>query len=709
MDGQTRFTQVVKRNGDLANFKTEKIEQAIFKAMRAAGAPDRQAARELTGRVLERLAGEQTATPHVERIQDAVEEVIYRYGSFELLKTYMLYRKKHEEIRQSKELFTNLDVIDDYLGLEDWRVKESANSSYSLQGLNQHISTSITSQYWLGKLYAQEIADAHRSGALHIHDLGFLSVYCVGWDLRDLLLVGFRGVEGKAQSAPARHLRTALGQIVNFFYTMQGEAAGAQAFANFDTFLAPYVRYDGLDYDQVKQCMQEFLFNLNVPTRVGFQTPFTNITMDLVCPDFLKGERIFHAGEVKEALYGDFQPEMDLINRAFAEVMCAGDAAGSLFSFPIPTYNITPDFDWENPQYEGIWRMTAKYGIPYFSNFVNSDMKPDDVRSMCCRLRLDKRELMKRGGGLFASNPLTGSVGVVTINLPRLGYEADSESCFFQRLRHLMELARESLETKRKVIEGYTERGLYPYSRFYLRHIRERWGCYWKNHFSTIGINGMNECCLNFLGVSIATDEGSAFAERVMRFMRDVLAEFQEQTGNIYNLEATPAESTAYRFAMLDTRRYPDIITATQQARLGRTAKPYYTNSTHLPVGFSDDIYEVLRRQDPLQTLYTGGTVLHIFTGEREMSADAAKHLIRKVTGTFRLPYVTLSPSFSICPEHGYLSGEHFTCPRCGARSEVYSRIVGYVRPVSQWNDGKREEFRDRKLFDRRITGAEAV
>lgn len=709
MDGQTHFSRIVKRNGDLAEFKAEKIEQAIFKAMRAAGAPDRKAAREMTARVLERLAREEAATPHVERVQDAVEEVIYRYGSFELLKTYMLYRKKHEEIRQSKELFTNLDVIDDYLGLDDWRVKESANSSYSLQGLNQHISTSITSQYWLGKLYTQDIADAHRSGALHIHDLGFLSVYCVGWDLRDLLLVGFRGVEGKAQSAPARHLRTALGQIVNFFYTMQGEAAGAQAFSNFDTFLAPYVRYDGLDYGQVKQCMQEFLFNLNVPTRVGFQTPFTNITMDLVCPDFLKGERIVHAGEVKEAVYGDFQPEMDLINRTFAEVMCEGDAAGSLFSFPIPTYNITPDFDWENPQYDGIWRMTAKYGIPYFSNFVNSDMKPDDVRSMCCRLRLDKRELMKRGGGLFAANPLTGSVGVVTINLPRLGYEAGSEELFFQRLRHLMELAKESLETKRKVIEGYTERGLYPYSRFYLRHVHERWGCYWKNHFSTIGINGMNECCLNFLGVSIATDEGSAFAERVMRFMRGVLAEFQEETGNIYNLEATPAESTAYRFAMLDTKRYPDIITANQQARLERGAKPYYTNSTHLPVGFTDDIYEVLQRQDPLQTLYTGGTVLHIFTGEREMSADAAKHLIRKVTDNFRLPYVTLSPSFSICPEHGYLSGEHFTCPKCGAKSEVYSRIVGYMRPVSQWNDGKREEFRDRKLFDRRITGAEAL
>lgn len=708
MNGQTHFTKIVKRSGDVAEFQTEKIQQAVFKAMRAAGRPDRCRAKELAAEVVAALEREECAVPTVEMVQDAVEQALYRCGDFGLLKTYMLYRKKREDIRQSKELFTNLDVIDDYLGLEDWRVNESANSSYSLQGLNQHISTSVTSQYWLGRIYGEEIAEAHRSGAIHIHDLGFLSVYCVGWDLRDLLLVGFRGVEGKAQSAPARHLRTALGQIVNFFYTMQGEAAGAQAFSNFDTLLAPYIRYDRLDYTQVKQCMQEFLFNLNVPTRVGFQTPFTNITMDLTIPGFLKNEPVVHAGEVRQdAVYGDFQREVTMLNKAFAEVMCEGDAAGSLFSFPIPTYNITPDFVWDNPDYEGIWKMTAKYGIPYFSNFVNSDMKPDDVRSMCCRLRLDKRELIKRGGGLFSSNPLTGSVGVVTINMPRLGYESGSEERFFQRLRHVMELAKESLEAKRKAIEGYTAKGLYPYSRFYLRQVYERYGCYWKNHFSTIGINGMNECCLNFLGVSIATEEGSIFSRRVMSFMRSVLSEFQDETGNIYNLEATPAESTAYRFARLDTKRYSDIITANQEARTVLGAAPYYTNSTHLPVGYSDDIYEVLEKQDPLQTMYTGGTVLHIFTGEEELSPHSARQLVRKVTGSFRLPYITVSPSFSICPQDGYLSGEHFKCPKCGSDAEVYSRIVGYMRSVSQWNEGKREEFRDRRLFDRTASGSD--
>ena len=710
MNGQTHLRQIVKRTGEIAQFSPEKIEQAIFKAMRASGAPNRKEARRLCSEVvasLEKNSAEQT--PHVEQVQDAVEQALYRRGDFALLKNYMLYRRQHEQLRESKELFSNLDVMDDYLSQDDWRVKESANSAYSLQGLNQHISTMITSQYWLGRLYSEEVADAHKSGAMHIHDLGFLSVYCVGWDLKDLLTTGFKGVEGKAQSAPARHLRTALGQIVNFFYTMQGEAAGAQAFSNFDTFLAPYVRYDGLDYAQVKQCLQEFLFNLNVPTRVGFQTPFTNITMDLTVPDFLKNEPVVCGGEVKEETYGDFQPEMTLLNKAFAEVMYEGDAAGSLFSFPIPTYNITPDFDWENPDYDGIWQMTAKYGIPYFSNFVNSDMKPDDVRSMCCRLRLDKRELIKRGGGLFASNPLTGSVGVVTINLPRLGYESGSEKSFFERLRHLMELARESLETKRKVIERYTEKGLYPYSKFYLRHIHDRFGCYWKNHFSTIGINGMNECCLNFLGVGIATEEGAAFAQKTMRFMRDVLAVFQEETGNIYNLEATPAESTAYRFAMLDTKRYPDIITANQADRLLKGAKPYYTNSTHLPVNFTDDLYEALEMQDPLQALYTGGTVFHVFTGESAVSPAAARDMVRRVTGRFRLPYITLSPSFSICPSHGYLSGAHFVCPTCGGNAEVYSRIVGYMRPVSQWNDGKREEFADRKLFDRRIVHETAI
>ena len=710
MNGQTHLRQIVKRTGEIAPFSPEKIEQAIFKAMRASGVPNRKEARRLCSEVvasLEKNSAEQT--PHVEQVQDAVEQALYRRGDFALLKNYMLYRRQHEQLRESKELFSNLDVMDDYLSQDDWRVKESANSAYSLQGLNQHISTMITSQYWLGRLYSEEVADAHKSGAMHIHDLGFLSVYCVGWDLKDLLTTGFKGVEGKAQSAPARHLRTALGQIVNFFYTMQGEAAGAQAFSNFDTFLAPYVRYDGLDYAQVKQCLQEFLFNLNVPTRVGFQTPFTNITMDLTVPDFLKNEPVVCGGEVKEETYGDFQPEMTLLNKAFAEVMYEGDAAGSLFSFPIPTYNITPDFDWENPDYDGIWQMTAKYGIPYFSNFVNSDMKPDDVRSMCCRLRLDKRELIKRGGGLFASNPLTGSVGVVTINLPRLGYESGSEKSFFERLRHLMELARESLETKRKVIERYTEKGLYPYSKFYLRHIHDRFGCYWKNHFSTIGINGMNECCLNFLGVGIATEEGAAFAQKTMRFMRDVLAVFQEETGNIYNLEATPAESTAYRFAMLDTKRYPDIITANQADRLLKGAKPYYTNSTHLPVNFTDDLYEALEMQDPLQALYTGGTVFHVFTGESAVSPAAARDMVRRVTGRFRLPYITLSPSFSICPSHGYLSGEHFVCPKCGGKAEAYSRIVGYMRPVSQWNDGKREEFADRKLFDRRIVHETAI
>jgi ribonucleoside-triphosphate reductase len=694
------FTKIVKRNGEICDFEPEKIEYAIFKAMRAIEKPNRRLAQQMTREVVSRLQYEvETEVPNVEMIQDTVEKILFKYGDFDLLKAYLLYRKQHEQLRDTKRIFSNIDVIDDYLNLNDWRVKESANSSYSLQGLNLHISSLITSQYWLNKIYPESVANVHKNGSLHIHDLGCLSVYCVGWDLKDLLYTGFRGVSSKTQSTPAKHLRTALGQIVNFFYTMQGEAAGAQAFSNFDTFLAPFIRFDQLDYAQVKQVLQEFLFNLNVPTRVGFQTPFTNISLDLVIPDFLKNEPVIHGGKIMDVTYSDFQKEVSLFNKAFAEVMSAGDASGSLFSFPIPTYNITPDFDWDNKDYDSIWKMTAKYGIPYFSNFVNSDMKPDDVRSMCCRLRLDKRELMKRGGGLFASNPLTGSVGVVTINLPRLAYESRSEENFFQRLRNLMEMAKDSLEIKRKVIEKYTDAGLYPYSKFYLRMVYERFGCYWKNHFSTIGINGMNEACLNFLGVNIADTDGHDFAEKVMHFMREVMLEFQEETGNIYNLEATPAESAAYRFALIDTTQYPDIIVANNDA-YKKGAKPYYTNSTHLPVNFSDDIFEVLDLQDNLQTLYTGGTVLHTFTGEKEMSADAAKNFIRKVTKNFHLPYITISPSFSICPEHGYMAGEHFICPKCKKESEVYSRIVGYMRPVSQWNDGKQSEFHDRKLFD---------
>ncbi len=700
MSDETCIRQIVKRTGEIVDFKPEKIEHAIFKAMRAIGKPDRATAHALCNQVVNELA-EYTfeKNPTVEKVQDIVERVLFSHKDFDLLKAYLIYRKQRENVRNDKDLFSNIEVIDSYLGMSDWRVKESANSSYSLQGLNQHISTLITSQYWLNKLYPDNIADMHKKGYFHIHDLGFLSVYCVGWDLKDLLSVGFKGVAGKAQSKPAKHLRTALGQIVNFFYTMQGEAAGAQAFSNFDTFLAPFIRHDKLSYAQVKQCLQEFLFNINVPTRVGFQTPFTNITMDLIVPHFLKDEAVVIGGEMKDTTYGDYQQEMLMFNKAFAEVMIEGDASGSLFSFPIPTYNITVDFDWDNADYEKIWEMTSKYGIPYFSNFVNSDMKPDDVRSMCCRLRLDKRELSKRGGGLFAANPLTGSVGVVTINMAKLGYEATSETNLFQRLENLMELAKDSLEIKRKTIENLTEKGLYPYSKFYLRHIRERFGSYWKNHFSTIGLNGMNECCMNFLGKNIAEPEGQKFSERIMMFMRKKLEAFQEETNSIYNLEATPAESTAYRFARIDTMQYPDIMVANyEQYKAG--AEPYYTNSTHLPVNYTHDIFEVLDLQDNLQQLYTGGTVLHIFTGDKNMSPTAAKNLIKKVTSNYHLPYITISPTFSVCASHGYIAGEHFQCPHCNENTEVYSRIVGYMRPVSQWNKGKQEEFKDRSLFD---------
>ncbi len=702
MNGELLLSHVIKRNGEVVAFNHEKIENAIFKAMRAIGKPDRSKAKNLTSIVSDRLALlVKCETLTVERIQDYVEHVLFENGDFDLVKAYILYRKQRELVRNTKELFTNIEVIDNYLTVSDWRVRESANSSYSLQGLNQHISTTITSQYWLERIYPENIASAHKQGYLHIHDLGFLSVYCVGWDLKDLLLTGFRGVDGKTQTKPARHFRTALGQIVNFFYTMQGEAAGAQAFSNFDTLLAPFIRHDKLNYKQIKQALQEFLFNMNIPTRVGFQTPFTNITMDLTVPDFLKNEAVICGGEIQDSVYGDYQQEMTMLNKAFAEIMLEGDETGSPFSFPIPTYNITRDFQWDDPDLNGIWEMTSKYGIPYFSNFVNSDLDPDDVRSMCCRLRLDKRELTKRGGGLFASAPLTGSVGVVTINLPKLGYEASSESNLLQRLRNLMELAKTSLEIKRKTIERYTEQGLYPYSKFYLRDIYKRFNCYWKNHFSTIGILGMNECCINHLGVGIDTVEGKEFAVRIMDYMRSVLSEFQEETGNIYNLEATPAESTTYRFARIDTVQYPDIITANQK-EFQKGASPYYTNSTQLPVNYNDDIFEILKHQDKLQTLYTGGTVLHIFTGENNIPADSVKNLIRKITAGFHLPYMTLSPTFSICPSHGYVAGEHFKCPDCGKDCEVYSRIVGYLRPVSQWNSGKRQEYKDRVLF--RIT-----
>lgn len=578
---------------------------------------------------------------------------------------------------------SSIALVENYLKQLDWKVNENSNMSYSIQGLNNYLASEISKEYWLNKIYPTEIKNAHLNGDIHIHDLNIISVYCVGWDLKDLLMEGFRGVVGKIESSPAKHFRTALGQIVNFMYTMQGEAAGAQAFSNFDTLLAPFIRYDNLNYEQVKQALQEFIFNMNVPTRVGFQTPFTNITMDLTVPSYYADQSVIIGGELKEETYKDFQAEMDILNKAFFDVMLQGDASGRVFTFPIPTYNITKDFNWDNKNLDGLWEMTAKYGIPYFSNFINSDMSPEDARSMCCRLRIDNRELEYRGGGLFGSNPLTGSIGVVTINLPKIAQTAKSKFEFFEILTSKMELAKESLEIKRTLLEDYTEKNLYPYTKFYLRDIKSRYGVYWKNHFSTIGLIGMNEACINFLNDDIGSFRGKNFAIEVMDFMRNKITEFQKETGHNYNLEATPGEGTSYRLAKLDHSKYS-----------------YYTNSTQLPVNYTDDIFEVLDHQDDLQTKYTGGTVVHIFAGERVKSIETIKNLVKKVCNNYRLPYFTFSPTFSTCPNHGYIAGEHFECPECGEKCEVYSRIVGYIRPVSQWNKGKQKEFQDRQTFE---------
>lgn len=584
----------------------------------------------------------------------------------------------------AKEKDANINLVDGYLKQLDWKVNENSNMSYSIQGLNNYIASEVSKNYWLNKIYNEKIKNAHVCGDIHIHDLNIISVYCVGWDLKDLLTEGFKGVRGKVESKPPKHFRTALGQIVNFMYTMQGEAAGAQAFSNFDTLLAPFIRYDNLSYEQVKQSIQEFVFNMNVPTRVGFQTPFTNITMDLNVPSYYAQQPVIIGGEFTEDTYGDFQPEMDMLNKAFFEVMMEGDASGRVFTFPIPTYNITKDFDWDNKNLDGLWEMSAKYGIPYFSNFINSDMSPEDARSMCCRLRIDNRELEYRGGGLFGSNPLTGSVGVVTINLPKIADSVKNKGEFLEKLSEKMEIAKESLEIKRRLLEDLTDKNLYPYTKFYLRDIKSRYGVYWKNHFSTIGLIGMNEACINFLGDDIGSFRGKNFALEVMDFMRAKIVEFQKQTGNNYNLEATPGEGTSYRLAKLDrNHKYK-----------------YFTNSTQLPVNYSDDIFEVLDHQDELQTKYTGGTVVHIFAGERISNIQTMKNLVKKVCNNYKLPYFTFSPTFSTCPNHGYVAGEHFKCPECGADCEVYSRIVGYIRPVNQWNKGKQMEFTNRKTFE---------
>ncbi len=659
--------KIRKRDGNVVPFIEEKVTEAIWKAAKAVGGSDRDKAKELTDKIMEIIFSgrHEHYIPNVEEVQNTVEKVLIEEGHAKVAKAYILYRKSHEELRNVKGLFDTIEVIDDYISLNDWMVKENSNMGYSLQGLNNYITEKIIKNYWTRRVYPEAIRNAHDRGDLHIHDLGTLGAYCVGWDLKDLLMVGFTGVSGKVSSKPPKHFRPALGQIVNFFYTLQGESAGAQAFSNFDTLLAPFIKYDNLTYKEVKQAIQEFLFNMAVPTRVGFQTPFTNITMDLKVPEYMKNEPVIIGGEPQRETYGEFEEEMRMINKAFAEGMIEGDANGRLFTFPIPTYNITKDFDWENEDYEPIWEMTAKYGIPYFSNFINSDMKPEDARSMCCRLRLDQTKLQKRGGGLFGSNPLTGSIGVVTINLPRLGYTSIDETDFMERLGRLMELAKESLEIKRKTVERFTEIGLYPYSRFYLRNIKKRFDEYWKNHFSTIGLLGMNEAIVNFMpGENITTEKGKSFAVRVLEFMRNKLEEFQEETNSIYNLEATPGEGTGYRFARLDKDRFGRIIVANENNVRENRAKPYYTNSTQLPVSYTQDIFEALDLQDDLQTMYTGGTVLHGFIGER-IPKEQVKIVVKKIAENYHLPYFTISPTFSICPIHGYLPGEHKYCPTC--------------------------------------------
>ncbi|MBF0203264.1 MAG: ribonucleoside triphosphate reductase [Desulfamplus sp.] len=692
------FEKIKKRDGRVSQFDSSKITDAIAKAGQATGEFDEREAKKLTLKVLTLARDLRLGIcPDVEEIQDIVERVLLDSPFYKTAKSYIIYREQHNQIRKIT-IREHVELMDSYIRKMDWKVKENSNMSYSLQGLNNYISSDITAEYWLNCIYPPEVRNSHNRGDLHIHDLSLLSVYCVGWDLQDLLMEGFKGVAGKVESSPPRHFRTALGQMVNFFYTLQGEAAGAQAMSNFDTLLAPFIRKDGLGYKEVKQALQEFVFNINIPTRVGFQTPFTNITMDLNVPSILKDSPVILGGKYCEETYGEFQNEMDTINRAFAEVMMEGDAKGRVFTFPIPTYNITEDFNWDNPNLESIWKMTGKYGIPYFSNFINSGMSPDDARSMCCRLRLDNRELQKRGGGLFGANPLTGSIGVVTVNLPRIGYLADNEQDFMKRLDDLIRIAADSLVIKRKVLEKFTTGNLYPYSKFYLRKIKENSDCYWKNHFSTIGILGMHEACINFIGEGIASEKGLAFAVRVMDHIRVHMEKIQEQTGEIFNLEATPGEGTTYRFAMMDKQRYPDIICANEiEYKEGKD--PFYTNSTHLPVNYTDDLFEALELQDQLQTRYTGGTVLHLFLGEQVCDPEVVKTMVKKVAMNYRLPYFTITPTFSICPSHGYIAGETPICPQCSEETEVYSRVVGYLRPVKQWNTGKQTEFCMRKTF----------
>lgn len=692
--------KVIKRSGRKVKFDRTRIEKAVSKAIintrdNLTEEKTKDLAELTTNIVLFKLKERNGLIVHIEDIQNVVEETLMILGMTDVARSYVRYRFQRELLRGDKETgFSIKRMIGNYISEEDWQVKENANMDYSLQGLNNYIVTEITRNFWLNHIFSTEQKLAHESGSIHIHDLGLLSTYCCGWDLETLLLEGFRGVKNKAQTKPAKHLKTAMGQLVNFFYTLQGEAAGAQAVSSFDTYLAPFVRHDKLNYKEVKQCMQEFIFNLSVPTRVGFQTPFVNITMDLNPSPLLKDKPVIIGGEYQEETYGEYQEEMNMLNKAFCEVMSEGDASGRIFTFPIPTYNITKDFDWNNEVVDDIMKMTSKYGIPYFANFINSDMKPEDARSMCCRLRLDNRELRKRGGGMFGANPLTGSIGIVTINLPRLGYLYRNKKDFYQNLKRMLDISKNILEIRRKVIEKNTQSGLYPYSRFYLKEIYQRFHEYWKNHFSTIGIIGMNECILNYYDSKedITTKKGQEFALEVLDYIRDIIVEYQKD-GYLYNLEATPGEGTTYRLAKKDKEQFSDIITAGDK-------EPYYTNSTQLPVNFSDDLFKVLNLQDKLQTKYTGGTVLHAYLGEKINDYQVTKKLIKSVLENYELPYFSLTPTFSTCDDHGYITGEHFSCPTCGKDTEVWTRVVGFYRPIQAFNKGKREEYDERVEFN---------
>ncbi len=695
---KSHIEKVQKRDGRVVNFEQEKITEAIFKAITAAGQGDgvkSKRASEKVAQILNRRfkTGE---IPTIEQIQDIVEEVLILEGLVDTARAYILYREQRRRIREMGTISDeSSEKIDSYLKELDWQVAENANMTFSLQGLNQYVGSYISKKYWLSKIYPKEIREAAANEDFHIHNLELLAPYCAGWDLYDFLKRGFGGVMGKIECKPPKHLRVALGQLVNVLYTLQGETAGANAVSNFDTLLAPFIRYDHMTYKEVKQAMQEFLFGCMVPTRVGFQTPFLNVSLDIKAPGFLAKQPVIIGGEIQKETYGEFQEEMNMFIKAFYEGLMEGDARGRPFTFPIPTVSIGKDFDWNNSNLDALWEATAKYGINYFSNFIHSDMSPEDARSMCCRLRLDNRELYKRGGGLFGSAPLTGSIGVVTINMPRIGYLAKTKKDFFSRLSNLMELSKESLEIKRKALENFMEKGLYPYSRHYLDGVKLLRDSYFGNHFSTIGLIGMNEMLLNFLGENITQKNGRKFALEVLDFMRDKMIKFQEETGNLYNLEATPGEGTSYRQAKADKEKYPDMITA------GTKEVPYYTNSTHLPVDYTADPFGALKLQDELQSKYTGGTVLHLFLGEKISDPQMAKNLVRKVFEKFHLPYITLTPTFSICPTHGYLSGEHFECPQCTVKQpcEVYSRVVGYIRPVQQWHKGKKQEYKDRKEY----------